>query len=169
MSFCLVGSEMCIRDSSLSLCLLPFSPSAFVTIYFTNNGKKQHQSSPVQFSPLAEWVVGGDMRDHSADILSRPFCKRPLSAVQTWAEMSTLRSCPSSFPSADHEVVHPPRCPDGLMVLDRLSWRVTWPNHARFRLLTVARRSSCGPARKSILLRTQSSPKHIQLNFRLAV
>ena len=40
------------------------------------------------------------------------------------------------------------------MVLEKLSWHVTCPNHASFRLLTVARRGSCGPTRK--LLRTQS-------------
>ena len=27
--------------------------------------------------------------------------------------MSILRSCPSSIPSADHGVAHPPRCPEG--------------------------------------------------------
>ena len=37
----------------------------------------------------------------------------------------------------------------------RLSWRVTCLNHAHFWLLTVARRGSCGPTRKLILLRTQ--------------
>ena len=41
------------------------------------------------------------------------------------------------------------------MVLERLSWHVTCPNHARFRFLIVARRSFCGPTRKLILLRTQ--------------
>ena len=42
------------------------------------------------------------------------------------------------------------------MVLERLSWHATCPNHARFRLLTVASRGSCGPTRKLNLLRTQS-------------
>ena len=36
------------------------------------------------------------------------------------------------------------------MVLERLSWRVTRPNHASFRLLTATRRGSCGPTRKLI-------------------
>ena len=31
------------------------------------------------------------------------------------------------------------------MVLQKLSWRETCPNHASIRLLTVARRGSCGP------------------------
>ena len=38
------------------------------------------------------------------------------------------------------------------MVLERLSWRVTFQNHARFRLLTVAGRGSCGPTTKSARL-----------------
>ena len=42
------------------------------------------------------------------------------------------------------------------MVLERLSWRVTCPDHACFRFLTVARGGSRGPTRKLILLRTQS-------------
>ena len=42
------------------------------------------------------------------------------------------------------------------MVLERLSWRATRPNHAIFRLLTVASRGFCRPKRKLILLRTQS-------------
>ena len=41
------------------------------------------------------------------------------------------------------------------MVLDRLLWRVTCPNHASFRLLTVARKGSCGSTRMLILLHTQ--------------
>ena len=39
-------------------------------------------------------------------------------------------------------------------VFERLSWRVTRPNHASFPLLTVARRGSRGPTRQLILLRT---------------
>ena len=42
------------------------------------------------------------------------------------------------------------------MVLEKLLWRVTCPNHARFHSLTVARKGSCGPTKKLILLRTQS-------------
>ena len=50
------------------------------------------------------------------------------------------------------DVVHPA----WRMVLERLSWRVTCPNYASFRLLKVAGRGSCGPIRKLILFRTQS-------------
>ena len=47
------------------------------------------------------------------------------------------------------------------MVVERLSWRVTWPNHETFRLLTVDRRGSCGPTRKL------SFPSCFHLNFPL--
>ena len=50
----------------------------------------------------------------------------------------------------------PPFCVPWRMVLERLSWCVTCPSHASFRLLTVARRSSCGTTRQLILLRAQS-------------
>ena len=43
---------------------------------------------------------------------SSPFCRRPLWAVLAWAGMSTLWNCPSSISSADHGVVHTPRCPE---------------------------------------------------------
>ena len=64
------------------------------------------------------------------------------------------------------DVVHPAfplrsrRCKPSLVpwriVLERLSLRVTCPNHASFPFLKDARRASCGPTRKLILLRTQS-------------
>ena len=47
------------------------------------------------------------------------------------------------------------RCQDVLrMVLERLSWRVTYSNSSSFHLLTVARRGPCEPLEKLILLRT---------------
>ena len=42
------------------------------------------------------------------------------------------------------------------MVLERLSWLETCPNDASFCFTTVARRDSCGPKRKLILLCTKS-------------
>ena len=41
------------------------------------------------------------------------------------------------------------------MILERLSWCVTCLSHASFGLWTVARRCSCGPTMKLILLCTQ--------------
>ena len=62
--------------------------------------------------------------------------------------------------SIGYYLCRPRRCPPSKMprgmVLERTLWRVTCPNHASFRLLTVARRGSCGPTRKLVLLRTQS-------------
>ena len=48
-----------------------------------------------------------------------------------------VQGCPLFVSSADHDVVHPARCPEGWF-LERLAWRVTCPNHASFRLLRVA-------------------------------
>ena len=45
--------------------------------------------------------------------------------------------------SADHRVAHLSKVPRR-MVVEGLYWRVTCPSHASFRLLTVARRGSCG-------------------------
>ena len=42
------------------------------------------------------------------------------------------------------------------MILERLSWRVTCPNHTSSRLLTATRRSSCGLIKTLILLCNQS-------------
>ena len=52
----------------------------------------------------------------------------------------------------------PPPPPAALRgwILERLSWSITCLIHARFRFSTVAKRSSCGPTRKLILLLTQS-------------
>jgi len=43
-----------------------------------------------------------------------------------------------------------------MMVLERLSCRVVWPNHASLRLLTVVSSRSCGPTRSSTLFNTNS-------------
>ena len=62
----------------------------------------------------------------------------------------------------------PPSKVSRMMFLERLSWRVTCPNHASFHLCTVARRGFCGPTRKLILLCTQSSvlcSKEMRGNF----
>ena len=108
----------------------------------------------VQFSPLTDWVVVGTWGTIQQRSSSSLFCRRPLWAFWHW------QGCPL------FDVVHPTfacrprrRPPSKVpwrIVSRRLSWRVTCPNHASFRLLTVARRGSCGPKRKLILLRTQS-------------
>ena len=114
------------------------------------------QISSVQFSPLTDWVVGGTwgtIQQRSSSSLS---WRKYLWAALAWSGMSTLWCGPSSTSSADHGVVHPPRCPDGEFWRGCRVLRVTWPNHASFRLLSVASRGFCGPSRKLVLLRTQS-------------
>ena len=94
-------------------------------------------------------VAWGTIQQRSSSNL---FYKRPLGQDLAWAGMSILWCCPSSIFSADHGVAHPPACPEGPVLL----WRVTCPNHTSFRLLTDARRGSCGPTRKLFLIRTKS-------------
>ena len=103
------------------------------------------QVNSVQFIPLTDRVVrvGGGNRRFSGDSLPFFFCRRPLWAVLAQARMSTLSCCPPSISSADQGVAHTPRCPG----LESLSRRVTLPNPASFRLLTVARGGSCRPTR----------------------
>ena len=62
--------------------------------------------------------------------------------------------------SIQHFLCRPRRRPHSkvprIMILGSLSLPVACPNHARFHSLTVARKGSCGPTKKLILLRTQS-------------
>ena len=131
------------------------------------------QSSSVEFSPLTDWVVAHEER-FSRDRLP------VFSAGGPHEQSRHGLGCPL------FDVVHPaiplrttaPQTPQGapkdgfgeaVVVCDmpepfkfptvdscRLSWRVTCPNHASFRLVTVSRRGSCGPTRKLILFRTKS-------------
>ena len=58
--------------------------------------------SSVQFSPVTSWVINGDIRDYSAEILLQSFLQEPLWAAVTWSGISTLWCCPSSISSVDH-------------------------------------------------------------------
>ena len=83
--------------------------------------------SSVRFSPLTDWVVVGDVRDDSAEILFQSYLQETLvSSSGMGRDVFCLM----------------------FSVLERLSWHVTGPNHASFRLWTAARRASCGPTRK---------------------
>ena len=82
------------------------------------------------------------------------FCWMPLCAVLAWAGMSPL-DCPASIPSSWSRHPSPSKVP-WRMVLKRPACRVAYPKHATFRLLPVARRDSCRPTRKLILLCKQS-------------
>ena len=111
----------------------------------------------VQFSSVQSFDrLGrrGDMRDDSAEILFQSFLQEALVSSSGMG-----RDVHSLMLSIQHFLCRPrhrPPCKVSLrMVLERLTWRVTCRNNASFRLLTVARRGSCGPARKLILLRIQ--------------
>ena len=97
----------------------------------------------------------GNVRDDSAEI---PFRSLLQEALVSGAGMG--RDVHSLMLSIQHFFCRP-RCrpPSKVprrMVLERLSWCVTCPNHASFSLLAVARRGSCGPTRKLTLLRIHS-------------
>ena len=112
----------------------------------------------VQFSSVQSlYRMGrrGDMRDNSAEILFQIFLQEALVGSSGMG-----RDVHSLMLSIQHFICWPQRRPFSrvpwMMVLQRLSWRVTCPNHASFRLLTATRRDSCGPTRTLILLRIQS-------------
>ena len=99
--------------------------------------------SSIQFSPVTDWVVGGIWGTIQQRSCSCLFYRKPLWAVLAWA-----RDVHSSMVSIQHFLCRPRRRPSYKVPLrtglERLSWRVTCPNHASFRLLRVARRDSCG-------------------------
>ena len=106
----------------------------------------------VQFSSVP-WPIGSSGGHKGRFIIQRsspsPFCKRSL-----WAVSVVGRELYSLMLSIQHFLCRQRRRPPSKvpreMVLERFSWCVTCPNHASFRLLTVARRGSCGPTRKLI-------------------
>ena len=89
-----------------------------------------------------------DMRNDSAEIFFQSFLQEALVSSSGMG-----RGVHSLTLSIQH---FPPSKARWRMVLERLLWRVTCPNHASFRLLTAARRGSCGPTRELIMLRIQS-------------
>ena len=112
--------------------------------------------SSFQFSPLTDliWSFWKVMND-SAEILFQSFLQEALVSSSSMG-----RDVHSLMLSIQHFLCRPRRrSPSKVpwrMVLERMWWRVTCPNHVSFRLLTIARRGSCLPSRKLILLRTQS-------------
>ena len=74
--------------------------------------------------------VGG-MVDSAAQILFLSFLQETIvSSSGMDRDAHSLTRCLSSISSADRGVVHLPRCPEGWFWPERLSWRVTCPNHA---------------------------------------
>ena len=95
------------------------------------------------------------MRDNLAEIFFQSFL---LEALMSSSCMGRDLHC--LMLPIQHFLCWPWCCPPSKVpwriVLERLSWCVTCWNHVSFRLLTVARRGSCRPTRKLILLCTQS-------------
>ena len=107
----------------------------------------------IQLSSV-HWLTGS-LEGHEGQFSRDPLPVFPAGGPceQFWhgAGMSALRCCPSSISSADRGITKVP----WRTVLERLLWRATCLNHASFHLLIVARRDSCGPTRKLIVLRIQ--------------
>ena len=85
---------------------------------------------------------GGGMRDDPAEILFQSFLQEAL------VSRSGMGRYVHSLMLFIQHFFCRPRCRPfsevpWRMVLERLSWRVIYPNHAIVRLLTVARRGSC--------------------------
>ena len=95
----------------------------------------------------------GDMGHDSAEILFRSFLQEAIvSDSGMGKDVHSLMLSFQHFFCRSRR--HPPSKVPRTMVLKTLSWRVTCANRASFRLLTIARRSSCGRTRKMTLLRT---------------
>ena len=101
---------------------------------------------------LGHW---GDMRDDSAEILFQSFLQEALVSSSSMGRYvhSLMLSIQHFSCWPQH---HPPSKAPWRMVLERLSWCVTYSNHSSFHLLTVVRGGSCGPTGKLILLCTHS-------------
>ena len=97
----------------------------------------------------------GDIGEDFAEILFQSFLYEALVSSSGMGRdvRSLMLSIQHLLCSPRHQ---PPAKVLGRMILERVSWRVACPNHGRFHLLTVARKGSCGPTKKLILLRTQS-------------
>ena len=109
----------------------------------------------LQLSPLTDWVVGEHEGRFSTDPLPVFFLQEAVASISRIG-----RDVRSLVLSIQHFLSRP-RCqsPSKVprrMAFERLSWRITCPNHASCCLLTVARRGSCGPTTKLLLLRTLS-------------
>ena len=100
-------------------------------------------------------MSSGNMADGSAEILFRCFLRKAgVKNSGMGRDVHSLMLSSQNFHC--WQQCHPPSKVPWRMVLERMLWYVTCPNHASFCLWTVARRGSRRPTRKLILLRTQS-------------
>ena len=100
----------------------------------------------------------GDLRAEEADIylqtvllvaIDRRFGNPKVISIQSLMLSDQL------FRHLPH--LHPPLTVPCMMVLERVSGLMTWPNHASFHCLVVARRGSWGPMRLLTRLHSQLS------------
>ena len=81
---------------------------------------------------MTDWVVGEDMTDDSAETLFQSFLQEAVMSSSGMGRGYIL----SLMLAIQHFLSRPQRRPPSKvprrMVLERLSWRVTWPNHASF-------------------------------------
>ena len=120
--------------------------------YWQSNHTKPQFSSVQSLDRLGRQE---DMRDDLAEILFQSFLQEA-----SVSSSGIGRDVHSLMLSIQHFLCRPRRRPPSKvprrMVLERLSLRMTCPNHGNFPPLKVAWRGSCGPTRKLILLRTHS-------------
>ena len=102
----------------------------------------------VQFSLLPDWLLGGTRGRFSRD---------PLPVFSSGGLCEQFWHVPSLMLSMQHFLCGPQRhLPSKVswrVFLERLSWRVAYPNHVSFGFLPVARRGFYGRTRKLIFLR----------------
>ena len=104
--------------------------------------------TPVQFSPLTNWVMGvGVGWGHEGRFSRDPLPVFSAGGHHDASSSGTGRDL-HSLMSIQHFLCWPWLCPPSKVpwrvVLEKLSWRVTCQNRASFCLLTVARRGNLG-------------------------
>ena len=116
----------------------PSSRTKQASVFSTKACEGKRFISSVQFRPLINWVLGGwgrDIIDDSAEILFQSSLRE---AIVSSSGMD--RDVLSLTLSIQHFLCRPRRRPPSKvpwrMTMERLSWRVTYPNHTNVRLLT---------------------------------
>ena len=121
----------------------------YKVVTLSGSRTKKHRGSYQSNQSLDRLGHRGDMRDDSAEILFQCFLQEAL--VSSSGMGRYVRSLAFSI---RHFLCRPRRRPPSKvprrMVLERLSWCVSFPNHTSFRLSTVSRRGPFGPTRKLV-------------------
>ena len=102
------------------------------------------------------------MKDNSTEILFQSFLQETILSSSSMGR--DVHSMILSDLSIQYFLCWPRHSPPSQVpwrvVLERLSWRMTYPHHASFCLLTAARTSSCGPTRKASSPRSKPDSGH---------